>query len=616
MSTLASSRPQPLKLTIPSLLDQDQDEEESEEERRRSGSRSSTEVAAMHPDCLPLPLAQHGGGNSPQVREEDCDPAEECEEQLNIEDEEEEVEQEEPDLDLEDPTSCCSETSVLSVGQEQSQAAAQAQAQAQVQAQVQAQARQRLLISQIYRPSAFSSATTVITPPADALQLSSLPDELLPSNATVVGGGGGGSSFQEEFLRKSQLYAEELMKQQMHLMAAARVNALTAAAAGKQLQMAAMAAAAAAVTAPSGQDALAQLTATALGLGQAPHQQLLLQRDQVHHHHHHHHLQNHHNNNENLHERALKFSIDNILKADFGSRLPKIVGLGGNSASGNATGSAKNSSGTNGSRSPLKVPKKGAGKPLNLAQSNAVNPSLSFSSSLANICSNSNDSNSTATSSSTTNTTVAPVDLVKSPPPAGGAGGAGGGGGTGSGSGSGGATSGGGSKSSEDSGTPIVWPAWVYCTRYSDRPSSGPRTRKPKKPATSSAAAGGGGAPGGGGVGGDKVETADGGTPEDKRPRTAFSGTQLARLKHEFNENRYLTEKRRQQLSGELGLNEAQIKIWFQNKRAKLKKSSGTKNPLALQLMAQGLYNHSTVPLTREEEEMQELQEAAQKEAC
>ncbi|XP_074042189.1 homeobox protein engrailed-2a [Leptinotarsa decemlineata] len=125
-------------------------------------------------------------------------------------------------------------------------------------------------------------------------------------------------------------------------------------------------------------------------------------------------------------------------------------------------------------------------------------------------------------------------------------------------------------KKDEDGGVPQLWPAWVYCTRYSDRPSSGPRSRRTKKPQKNS--------------------------PEDKRPRTAFSSAQLQRLKHEFNENRYLTERRRQQLSSELGLNEAQIKIWFQNKRAKIKKSSGQKNALAIQLMAQGLYNHSTVP--------------------
>ena len=89
--------------------------------------------------------------------------------------------------------------------------------------------------------------------------------------------------------------------------------------------------------------------------------------------------------------------------------------------------------------------------------------------------------------------------------------------------------------------------------------------------------------------------------PEEKRPRTAFSAEQLARLKREFAENRYLTERRRQQLSRDLSLNEAQIKIWFQNKRAKIKKASGQKNPLALQLMAQGLYNHSTVPVDEED---------------
>ncbi|XP_037613348.1 homeobox protein engrailed-2a [Sebastes umbrosus] len=119
----------------------------------------------------------------------------------------------------------------------------------------------------------------------------------------------------------------------------------------------------------------------------------------------------------------------------------------------------------------------------------------------------------------------------------------------------------------------MLWPAWVYCTRYSDRPSSGPRSRKPKK----------------------KTTTTTTTSKEDKRPRTAFTAEQLQRLKSEFQTNRYLTEQRRQNLAQELGLNESQIKIWFQNKRAKIKKATGAKNSLALHLMAQGLYNHATV---------------------
>ncbi|KAI1289471.1 Homeobox protein E60 [Halotydeus destructor] len=90
---------------------------------------------------------------------------------------------------------------------------------------------------------------------------------------------------------------------------------------------------------------------------------------------------------------------------------------------------------------------------------------------------------------------------------------------------------------------------------------------------------------------------------DEKRPRTAFTAEQLNRLKQEFQENRYLTEKRRQDLARDLKLNESQIKIWFQNKRAKIKKASGSRNPLAMHLMAQGLYNHTTTSIGDEDEE-------------
>lgn len=129
------------------------------------------------------------------------------------------------------------------------------------------------------------------------------------------------------------------------------------------------------------------------------------------------------------------------------------------------------------------------------------------------------------------------------------------------------------SEAGQGQGNGRLWPAWVYCTRYSDRPSAGPRSRKLKR----------------------KEKTVD-----EKRPRTAFTTEQLRKLKDEFEANKYLSENRRQQLARELNLNESQIKIWFQNKRAKIKKCNGEKNGLAMELIAQGLYNHKTVPVKME----------------
>ena len=100
---------------------------------------------------------------------------------------------------------------------------------------------------------------------------------------------------------------------------------------------------------------------------------------------------------------------------------------------------------------------------------------------------------------------------------------------------------------------------------------AGPRSRKVKRPQ-------------------EKVDRAS--SSPEKRPRTAFTGSQLERLQKEFLASRYLTEDRRVNLARELGLSESQLKIWFQNKRAKLKKSNGDKGELAKILDAQGLYNH------------------------
>ncbi|GFQ77568.1 homeobox protein GBX-2 [Trichonephila clavata] len=78
------------------------------------------------------------------------------------------------------------------------------------------------------------------------------------------------------------------------------------------------------------------------------------------------------------------------------------------------------------------------------------------------------------------------------------------------------------------------------------------------------------------------------GTSDDrrKRPRTAFTSSQIKALEAEFEKNKYLSVSKRLQLAKTLKLSETQIKIWFQNRRTKWKRKYSTD----LEALAQHYY--------------------------
>ncbi len=57
-----------------------------------------------------------------------------------------------------------------------------------------------------------------------------------------------------------------------------------------------------------------------------------------------------------------------------------------------------------------------------------------------------------------------------------------------------------------------------------------------------------------------------------RRKRTAFTNEQLIELEAEFQQRKYLSLVERSQIAQTLNLSEIQVKIWWQNRRAKWKR--------------------------------------------
>lgn len=77
---------------------------------------------------------------------------------------------------------------------------------------------------------------------------------------------------------------------------------------------------------------------------------------------------------------------------------------------------------------------------------------------------------------------------------------------------------------------------------------------------------------------GDTTTTASGergGNNGSRRRRTAFTSEQLLELEREFHAKKYLSLTERAHLAHTLRLSESQVKIWFQNRRAKWKRVKG-----------------------------------------
>ncbi|XP_029907253.1 homeobox expressed in ES cells 1 [Myripristis murdjan] len=92
-----------------------------------------------------------------------------------------------------------------------------------------------------------------------------------------------------------------------------------------------------------------------------------------------------------------------------------------------------------------------------------------------------------------------------------------------------------------------------------------------------------------------------------RRPRTAFTNSQVSVLERVFQVNSYPGIQLREELAGRLNLDEDRIQIWFQNRRAKLKRSHReTRLQLVQSAMADLGLKHEVVGHLKAEQEVQD----------